>query len=128
MRLLLDTHAFLWFVWDVPQLSLTARKLIESADNEIFVSAASVWEVAIKVSTGKMAVGGDVTDFFADHTARNLILLLPISPGHAGAVSTLPFHHKDPFDQLLVAQSQLEELTLLSADVILDAYGISRIW
>ena len=128
MKLLLDTHAFLWFVWDDPKLSPTARKLIGSGDNEIYLSAVSVWEVSIKVSTGRISVGEDVTVFFTEHSRNNQIIQLPISIAHAGGVSLLPFHHKDPFDRLLVAQSMLEEMPLISADAVIDSYGVSRIW
>ena len=128
MRLLLDTHAFLWFVWDDPQLSPAARAAIESIDNEIFSSVATPWEVAIKISTGKLAIGQDVEPYFTEHLAGNQITVLPILLSHADTISRLPFHHKDPFDRLLVAQSLVENMPVLSADTILDAYGVNRLW
>lgn len=128
MRLLLDTHAFLWFVWDDPQLSTTAKSAIEAEDNLICLSAASPWETSIKVSTGKLSVGQDIEPFFAEHLDRNDIILLPISLAHVGEVSVLPFHHKDPFDRLIIAQSLVEGHTLISADAVFDRYGVTRIW
>ena len=128
MRLLLDTHTFLWFVWDDPQLSLTAKSAIESQENEIYLSAVSPWEVSIKVSTGKLSIGQEVEAYFDEHLSRNLITLLPISLAHVGRVAVLPFHHKDPFDRLLIAQSLTEPLQLVSADTMFDRYGVARIW
>ena len=128
MRLLLDTHIFLWFVWDDPQLSLLAKNAIESSENEIYLSAASAWEVAIKVSTGKLSIGQEVEPYFHQHLSQNEIGLLPISLAHIGKVATLPFYHKDPFDRLLISQSLAESMPLVSADVIFDLYGITRIW
>ncbi len=128
MKLLLDTHTFLWFVWDDPQLSLTAKGAIESDKNEIYLSAATPWETSIKVSTGKLSIGQDVVPFFAEHMDINNIVLLPILLAHIGIVSTMPFHHKDPFDRLLIAQSLIEQMPLISADSVFDRYGVERIW
>jgi PIN domain nuclease of toxin-antitoxin system len=128
MRLLLDTHTFLWFVWDDRQLSLPAKTAIESDANEIYLSAASPWEVSIKVSTGKLSVGQEVDAYFEEHLSRNRVNLLPISLAHVGRVAILPFHHKDPFDRLLIAQSLTETLPLVSADSMFDRYGVTRVW
>ncbi len=128
MRFLLDTHTFLWFVWNSPQLSAAARLLIEEPTNEIWLSVASVWEIAIKVSTGKLALTQPLDTFFAEQLARNRIRLLPLELRHAARVSTLPFHHRDPFDRLLVAQSLTDPMPLVSADAVLDAYNIDRRW
>lgn len=128
MRVLLDTHAFLWFVTDDPQLSVTARRLIEDADTEPFLSVASVWEIAIKVSIGKLSLAQPVDAFVLSQLALNTITVLDIALPHASAVATLPFHHRDPFDRLLVAQSQIEGWPLVSADIVFDQYGVTRIW
>lgn len=128
MRLLLDTHIFLWFVYGDAQLSARARALIEDHFNTCFLSLASVWETAIKVSTGKLLLTQPLDIFFTEQTQRNGIALLPIELAHAARVAALPFHHRDPFDRLLAAQSLAENMPLLSADAVLDAYGIMRYW
>lgn len=128
MRLLLDTHIFLWFVYGDAQLSARARALIEDTLNTCFLSIASIWETAIKVGTGKLTLTQPVEVFFAEQAQRNSIGLLPIELAHAARVATLPFHHRDPFDRLLVAQSLTENVPLLSADAVLDAYSIVRYW
>ncbi len=128
MRLLLDTHIFLWFVYGDAQLSARARALIEDRFNTCFLSLASIWETAIKVGTGKRALTQPVDVFFAEQTQRNGIALLPIELAHAARVAALPFHHRDPFDRLLAAQSLAENMPLLSADAVLDACSIMRYW
>ncbi len=128
MRVLLDTHAFLWFVWNDKKLTHHARTLIEDAANNIYLSAASVWEIGIKVGTGKLSVGQDVKIFLTEHLIKNQISLLPITIPHAALIATLPQHHKDPFDRLLVAQSLVEDMPLISIDTPFDAYGVQRFW
>jgi PIN domain nuclease of toxin-antitoxin system len=131
MRLLLDTHTFLWFIAGDLQLSQSARSLIEDLENERFLSMASLWEIAIKTSLGKLNMigeGEEFAEFLQEQTWRNSITLLPISLPHLAAVAQLPQHHRDPFDRLLMAQAQTENLTILSADAALDAYGIARRW
>jgi PIN domain nuclease of toxin-antitoxin system len=128
VRLLLDTHTFLWFVWNDPRLSAGARALLESPLNELLLSAASAWEIGIKVGTGKLAVGQDLDLFLPEQMSRNRVSLLSIAISHVAAMSRMPFHHKDPFDRLLVAQCLTEKIPLVSADVPLDAYGIERLW
>lgn len=105
MRLLLDTHTFLWFLADDPQLSPAARRLIEDGTNEILLSMASLWEIAIKVSLGKLTLGGAFATFIPDQLTLNAFGLLPIELAHVTAVAALPFHHRDPFDRLLIAQA-----------------------
>lgn len=128
MRLLLDTHTFLWFVSDDNKLSATARLMIEDGDNEVMVSLASIWEIAIKVSIGKLLLAEPVESFVNAQIERNDIQLLPIHLSHAIKVATLPFHHRDPFDRLLVAQGLVEQLPIVGADNIFNDYGIHRIW
>ena len=106
MRLLLDTHAFLWFVLNDPSLTPTAKGLIADPANDILLSPASYWEIAIKVSLGKYSVPGSFETFFNNQIAINGFAILPISVAHASRVAALPFHHRDPFDRLLVAQAQ----------------------
>jgi len=131
MRLLLDTHAFLWFVSDDPQLSNRARTLIEDAANERLLSAASHWEMAIKVSLGKLALADPFHVFVPRELDTNGIGLLPIELRHSMHVATLPFppnNHRDPFDRLIVSQGIVDGLTILSADAKFDAYPVTRIW
>jgi len=128
MNILLDTHAFLWFVDDNPRLSQPARVLIESEDSQPFLSTASLWEIAIKISLGKLTLNQPYETFIPQHLALNGIGILNISMDHTAAVAILPFHHRDPFDRLLVVQSKIEDMTFVSADPAFDAYGVKRVW
>jgi len=128
MTLLLDTHSFLWFWWDDPQLSETAKQAICDPANRKLVSTASCWEIAIKVSLKKLDLGAPYRGFIHQHMVRNNFELLQITDEHLAGLVDLPFHHKDPFDRLLVAQSLYEQIPIVSADPQLDAYGITRIW
>lgn len=128
MRLLLDTHSFLWFVFGNPQCSAEARRLIEDPNNAKFLSLASVWEIAIKVGIGKLLVGQPLDIFLPGQLERNGIELLPITLPHVLRVTTLPAHHRDPFDRLLIAQSLVEAMPMVSVDAVLDAYGVRRLW
>src|SRR5262245_24999504 len=128
MKLLLDTHTLLWFVWNDPQLSATARRVIEDPANQKLVSMASCWEIAIKVSIGKLNLGEPSRSFLRREIASNHFDSLPISFEHATEVETLPFHHRDPFDRLLIAQALLETLSIVSADTAFDPYGVTRLW
>ena len=128
MNLLLDTHAFLWFLWNDSQLSSTSVQLIQDSQNRKFVSLASCWEIAIKSSIGKLRLGSPASQFLSQHLAVNNFHLISISLEHATAIENLPFHHRDPFDRILVAQCQTEALELISADKMFDQYGIKRVW
>jgi PIN domain nuclease of toxin-antitoxin system len=128
MNLLLDTHTFLWFVADDQRLSEAARALIEADDSQPFLSIASVWEMAIKVSLGKLKLDEPFEEFIPQQLAMNGIGILNISLEHTAAISTLPFHHRDPFDRLIAVQTRLEKMSLVSADPAFDAYEIQRVW
>ena len=128
MRLLLDTHTFLWFFVGDDSLSQTARTLIEDESNEKFFSIASLWEIAIKVSIGKLTLSAPFDDIFPDQFANNGIDVLSITPAHISAVTTLPFHHRDPFDRLLIAQAATEQMELVSTDSAFDDYPVKRLW
>ncbi|HEV7226581.1 MAG TPA: type II toxin-antitoxin system VapC family toxin [Pirellulales bacterium] len=128
MRLLLDTHVFLWFILDDVQLSATADALISDPSNEVWVSPASYWEIAIKISVGKYYLPEPYAAFMEREIAANDFRILHIEPKHASAVSTMPFHHRDPFDRLIVAQAAVEQFAIVSGDAALDAYGITRYW
>lgn len=128
MNILLDTHVFLWFVDDNPRLSETARTLIEADDSQPFLSIASLWEMAIKISLRKLELEQPFESFIPHQLARNGIGILNLSLEHTAAISTLPFHHRDPFDRLIVVQAKLEGMPLVSADPAFDAYEIQRVW
>jgi len=128
VRLLLDTHTLLWFATDNPRLSANAYELIGDATNEALVSIASLWEMAIKINTGKLIVGQPLDRFIAQHLIANRFELLPISIAHILQIAELPLHHRDPFDRLLVAQARAERLPIISADTLFDAYPITRLW
>lgn len=128
MNILLDTHTFLWFVDDNPRLSRPARALIELEETQPFLSVASLWEIAIKISLGKLTLEQPYETFISQQLALNGIGILNIAMEHTAAVATLPFHHRDPFDRLLAVQSRIEKMTLVSADAAFDAYGVNRVW
>jgi PIN domain nuclease of toxin-antitoxin system len=127
MRLLLDSHTFLWWVTDDPALRRRARTAIADADNECFLSHASIWEMAIKASLGKLKLPSTVERFVVEQCEANSFHLLPITLAHLASVQHLPFHHREPFDQLLVAQARHEAMTLVSRDASLKACGVSVI-
>ena len=127
MKLLLDTHTFLWFIDDNSKLSAAAKKQLES-DVDLMISAASLWEIAIKVSIGKLTLTQPYEEFIPDQLTRNSVRLLAISVEHLAVVSTLPFHHRDPFDRLMVAQAITEQLPIVSVDDKFDLYGVNRLW
>ena len=128
MRLLLDTHTFIWFVTDSPKLSVIVKQLIEDENNEKLLSTASVWEMAIKHSSGKLSFGQPFRVFIEQQISLNSIDLLNINFNHIDIVATLPLHHRDPFDRLLIAQAMVEQIPILSADSAFDAYSIQRLW
>jgi PIN domain nuclease of toxin-antitoxin system len=128
VNLLLDTHTLLWFALGDAQLSATARQLIEDPANTKFVSPASYWEIAIKISIGKYVLHQPYEIFFDRAIRQNGFLVLPIEVRHTAALTNLPHHHRDPFDRLLVAQAMVEGLSLVSIDAALDAYPIQRLW
>ncbi len=128
MKLLLDTHAFLWWVAASDELSRKARSTVGSARNECFVSVASGWEIAIKVSLGKLRIDGALDRFLPEQLAASGFQALAIDLKHTARVATLPFHHRDPFDRLLVAQALEEDLTMVTADPVVVKYGVKRVW
>lgn len=128
MTLLLDTHAILWFWWADPRLSATALTLICDPANRKLVSPATAWEVAIKVSLTKLDLGGPYRGFFPEQMNRTNFEWLPITDDHLAVVVSLPFHHKDPFDRLLISQAAWENIPIVSTDGIFDKYAVTRIW
>lgn len=128
MNLLLDTQALLWFVLDDSRLSETARENIVSADALVFISPASLWEIAIKISLGKYALPMPFATFWDDQLLTNDFALLPISVPHTARITDLPYHHRDPFDRLIIAQSLVEKVPVVSSDELFARYGVERIW
>lgn len=128
MRLLLDTHTFLWFISGNPKLSDHARQLIEDLSNERLLSIASLWEMSIKASIGKLRLDLPFARIATEHIADNGIELLHIAPEHLDGLRALPFHHKDPFDRLIIAQGQIENTPILSKDEVFREYGIQCLW
>ena len=128
MKLLLDTHALIWYYQTDPKLSALVRTLIEDPWNDVLVSPASYWEVAIKISTQKPVLQVTFTVFIQEAIFDNNFKILAIEPRHTAIVARLPFDHKDPFDRLLIAQALAEGIPLVSTDAAIDAYGVQRIW
>lgn len=127
MRFLLDTQVWLWAITADPRLGEKARSLIAQRKHEPLLSAASAWEIAIKVRLGKLTLPGAPEGFVLPRLARDGIASLAIEPIHALRVASLPDHHRDPFDRLLIAQAQVEDIPLLTADPQMAAYEIDRI-
>lgn len=125
---LFDSQEMLWFLWDDPHLSATAKEAIEDPGNRKLVSVASCWEIAIKVGLGKLDLGESSRTFLSREIARNNFELLNVTLDHATAVEQLPLHHRDPFDRLLIAQSMVENLPVIGADPAFDAYAVKRVW
>ncbi len=128
MQILIDTHALLWFYLNDSQLSRAAHAVMTDDGNELFVSPASFWELAIKISQRKYSLPKPLDEFLNTMLDEQDFNVIPISVAHVASVSSLPFHHKDPFDRMLVAQSLVEDWAVVSSDEILDAYGVNRIW
>ncbi len=128
MRALLDTHAFLWWITDDRRLSPQARTIIEDGANDLLLSAASAWEIAIKAQIGRLALPDLPARFLPGQIAANGIEALPISVTHALRAGELPPLHRDPFDRLLVAQAQSERLPILTADGQIAQYDVQTIW
>jgi PIN domain nuclease of toxin-antitoxin system len=128
MKVMLDTHAFLWFVLNDPQLSSSAKSRIEDPSNDVFISPAVYWEIAIKVGLRKLNLHASYDDFMLRGIVGNDFAILPIEPKHTSVLTAMPLHHRDPFDRLLAAQATVEEMVIVSADVALDAYGVQRVW
>ena len=128
MRVLLDTHSFLWWVTDDPRLSPRAREIMSDGENHLFFSAASAWEIALKARLGRLTIPEPIATFVLAQLAGNAIEGLPIGLSHALQVHSLPDYHRDPFDRMLVVQSQLENLPILTGDPLITRYPVETIW
>ena len=124
----MDTHAFLWFIAGSPMLSQRAKICIEDVANEKFISMASIWEMAIKISIGRLSLTEPFERFIPRQIQMNGFDLLPILFEHRSPLTSLPFHHRDPFDRVLVSQCGVEKCVLLSKDRAFDLYQIDRLW
>lgn len=131
MQYLIDTHVFLWFVSNAKELSKIAKTTIENGNNEIFISIASLWEISIKTALRKLTIKGDYESVI-DDLNDNWIQILPINFAHTVEQNRLPFHHRDPFDRIIVSQAIIENMDLISIDAAFDDYltgnTIKRIW
>lgn len=128
MRLLLDTHAFLWWVTDDERLTSRARETIGSPESQVFVSAASVWEMVTKVRLGKLPIPEPIDTFVPAQLEANAFQPLAIAVRHALALDALPALHRDPFDRILIAQALAEDMPLVSGDRAIHSYPVSTIW
>jgi PIN domain nuclease of toxin-antitoxin system len=128
VKLLLDTQAFLWWVEGTPALGRRARAAVANPDNEVFLSMASCWELAIKLSLGKLRLTQRLDRFIPEQVTVNGFSLLPIELRHVVGVADLAFHHRDPFDRLLAAQALQDQLAIVSSDRAFRKYGVTVIW
>jgi PIN domain nuclease of toxin-antitoxin system len=128
VQALLDTHALLWWLSDDPALTKHDRKIIAETRNVVFVSAASAWEIATKVRLGKLPSAADLAGDFTGHLEREGFQILAISAEHAIRAGLLPGRHKDPFDRMLIAQAQAENMPVVSNEAVFDTYGLRRLW
>jgi len=128
MKVLLDTHTFLWWNTEDPQLSSRAREMIADGQNEVFLSAASVWEISIKTAKGKLVLPEVPLQYILSRMGLYRFRPLPVQISHAVRIYDLPRHHEDPFDRLLIAQSQVESIPLISADTEIRKYEVEIIW
>ena len=128
VRVLLDTHALLWWLLGLDALSLKARSAIAADGNEAFVSAASAWEISIKFKQGKLPEATGLVADFEGLVADRGFAALPITIAHGERAGSLPTHHNDPFDRMLIAQTFAENLVLVSNERLFDRYGVSRLW
>ena len=128
VRVLLDTHVFLWWSENNPQLSKKALRILSDPANSLILSVASAWEIALKTQAGKLRIPEDAATYVPTRVAHYGIEILPIHLAHALALASLPMLHRDPFDRMLVVQSQIEKLPLVTADPVIRGYAVEAIW
>lgn len=128
MKVLLDTHVFLWWVTDDPRISPKVRKIMEDGEKELFLSAASIWEMAIKSHLGRLQLPKNPNLYLSEQMALNIIQSLSITMHHALQVYSLPDIHKDPFDRIIIAQALSEDIPILTKDGDIPKYGVQTIW
>lgn len=127
MKYLLDTHALIWFLEGDQRLSAPAQSIICNDDADVYVSIVSLWEMAIKISLGKLALSQSLDQIIEKLPQQN-IMLLPIQPAHVLAVLRLPFEHRDPFDRLLIGQALVENMKFISNEALFLRYSVDRVW
>ena len=128
MRFLLDTHAFLWAITDDPRLSDTCRQIFNQGANQLLLSVASIWEMVIKVQLGKLPLPEPAEGFLREQLSSNAIAPLDIQASHALRLFALPNLHNDPFDRMIIAQGQVENLPILTADPLIGCYPVATVW
>lgn len=128
MKYLLDTHTLLWIITEDHKLSENAKSIYLNSDNQIYFSIASLWELAIKLSLNKITLEHSLEEFTEDHITGNDIEIIDIILPHVFRVERLPFHHRDPFDRLIIAQAIEENLSIISSDRVFDLYNVRRVW
>lgn len=128
MRLLIDSHALIWYVDQHRQLSSASHAAMSDPSNELLLSAGSIWEIAIKIGLGKLVLNQPYLAWMSQAFSELDITVLPITVEYADAQASLPRHHTDPFDRLIVAQALVERVPIVSADASIDAYGVTRLW
>ncbi len=128
MKFLLDTHVFLWWIMDSPQISKDARKLMSEGSSDLFWSSASSWEIAIKYANGKLPLPDEPGVFIMSELSSNRISSLSITNEHSFMAGKLPVHHRDPFDRMLITQSNFENMPLITSDRIMSQYDVKTIW
>ena len=128
MKVLIDTHVFIWWTSDSQKLSLLVYNLLSDPNTQVFLSVVSIWEMQIKLSLGKLQLKTALPELIEDEIKRNRIKLLPLDLSHIYALSNLSNYHRDPFDRLLISQSQSEKLLIVSIDAKFDGYDIERLW
>lgn len=128
MKFLIDTHTFIWYVTNSSKLSLKAQELINDGNNEVLLSIASIWEMAIKHSVSKLTFELPFELFITRQLAVNNFQLLNVSIDHLVIVANLPLHHRDPFDRLIIAQAIVEQIPVVGTDKVFDSYPIKRLW
>lgn len=128
MKYIIDTHTLLWIVTDNPQLSEKAKKIYLNSKNHIFFSMVSIWEISIKISLKKLSIDHSLKDFIQKHVKGNDIRILNIELQHILLLENLHYHHRDPFDRLLISQAITENIPVISSDKSFDLYPIKRIW
>jgi PIN domain nuclease of toxin-antitoxin system len=128
VKYLIDTHTLLWIVTNDPKLSAKAKDLYLDSENEIFISMASIWELSIKSSLGKISLEQPLDEFVDEHVKGNDIRILKIELSHVLRIENLPFYHRDPFDRLIISQSIEDNIPIIGSDKTFDSYPIKRIW
>jgi len=128
MRILIDTHVFLWMDAEPSRLSPHAASILKRLEVDVFVSVVSIWEIAIKQAIGKLTLSTPLTDAIKAHKINSGLQILPVTLPHVLGVESLPLHHKDPFDRLLIAQAISEDMTIVSADHVYASYPVRHLW